>query len=183
MNCLKHLSKITHTTKGIFASEARNTLTKPFVLQKLYQVICYSLLLKSGAYFFFIKFLADPGKARGCFTNTSVVNWLPLSKYLYGTAMTYWLKTMLSVIKKTLLHFFKRNSKSWWVMAILLNGWILPIGISLVVEGLWSIGLPRLDLYGTTHFCVTLVLLIQKWCYFCGFNHLEAWPLTFVPLK
>ena len=51
-------------------------------------------------------FFADPGKARGCSTNTSVTDWLSLSvsqsclwKYLYGAAMPYWLQLVLLIIK------------------------------------------------------------------------------------
>ena len=60
---------------------------------------------------------------------------------------------VLSVIKKTLSQFFLETLNleghqncitGSRVTAILLNGWILPIGGALSVEGLRSTGLPRL---------------------------------------
>ena len=50
-------------------------------------------------------FLADPGEARGCSTNTSVINWLidsfsdHLWKNLYGAVTPKWFKIMPPLIK------------------------------------------------------------------------------------
>ena len=45
MKRLKRLPDIARIVKGIFVSEARNALKRPFVLQKLYQVGFFSMLL------------------------------------------------------------------------------------------------------------------------------------------
>ena len=44
---LKRLPEIARIVKGVFVSEARNALKRPFVLQKLYQVECCSMLLEN----------------------------------------------------------------------------------------------------------------------------------------
>ena len=62
-------------------------------------------------------FLSDPGKARGCSTNTFVIDWLIdwfvlKLKYLYGAVTPKQFKMVLPVIKQTIFTFFK-DSKSW----------------------------------------------------------------------
>ena len=65
-------------------------------------------------------FLADPGKARGCSINTSVINslnnWLnyPLVKIFYRAVTPKRLKVFVLVIKQTILTFFQRFKKKPW---------------------------------------------------------------------
>ena len=103
--------------------------------------------------------LADPGKPRGCFTNSLVINRLikSVSEPFPPTALrrrhaqtvrdssSSYIIDYIIVIKNFLNpkgHQNRTNGSK--VTAILLKGWILPIGGASAVEGLRSKGLPRL---------------------------------------
>ena len=115
--------------------------------------------------------LADPGKARGCSINSLVIhgliNWVshpfPPTAVWRRHAQTVRVSTSsykidyVIVIKNFLNPKDHQNpitgSK---VLAILLKGWISPLGGASAVEGLWSTGLLRLVIYCFVQLCVLL---------------------------
>ena len=105
-----------------------------------------------------VKLLADQGEARGCSTK-SLVHWFSngLWKYLVPTALrrrhaqtirdssSSYKTDYVIVIKNFLNPKGHQNPISGSIVtAILLKGWILPIGGASAVEGLRSTGLSRL---------------------------------------
>ena len=103
--------------------------------------------------------LEDPGEARGCSTITSVVDSLinsfsqpfpPIAlrrrqaQTVRDSSSSY--KIDYYIVIKTFLNpeGHQNRISGLKVMAILLKGWILPIGGASSVEGLQSTGLPRL---------------------------------------
>ena len=106
--------------------------------------------------------LADPGKPRGCSTNTSVINWLiksesdPLVKISLRRRHSLMVEYGAFSHKIDQVTFFggdlksRRASKSNTgsrVTTILLNGWILPTGGASAVESLLSTGLTPSSLF------------------------------------
>ena len=107
-------------------------------------------------------YLADLGEARGCSTNSLVINSVSESVSLFlsqlyaaatpkcldiGSSSIYEIDYVI-VIKNFLNPKGHQNPiNGSKVKAILLYGQILPIGGALAVEGLRSTGLPRLVLF------------------------------------
>ena len=125
-----------------------------------------------------VSFLADPGKARGCSTNSLVIHsfsqWV--SEPFPPTALqrchaqtvrdsSFSYKIYYVIVIKNVLNLKghqnpKNGSKG---TALLLQGWILPIGWASAVEGLQSTGLPRL-----VYMYLTTV---------CYYNKIQIWPI------
>ena len=100
-------------------------------------------------------FLPDPGKARGCSTNTSLTQslsdplvpralWHRHAQTFRDTPSSYQIDYVI-VLKNFLNPKGHQNQiNGSKVTAILLKGWILPLGGASTVEGLRATGLPRL---------------------------------------
>ena len=90
------------------------------------------------------KYLADPGKARGCFTNTFVIHSFinsvshPLVKYLYSAVTPRRLKMVLPVQKQNI--FFQRF--------LILKGILIAVLVQKLRQFCWMVGFcPMVELH------------------------------------
>ena len=114
------------------------------------------------------EFLADPGKARGCSTNSLVIHWLIhyltlLSPTALRRRHSQTVRDRSSSYKIVIKNFLNPKEHQNCIlgskaMAILLKGWILPIGGASAGEGLRSTGLPLLVFLASISYKVCLQL-------------------------
>ena len=131
------------------------------------------------------QYLADLGEARGCSTNSLVIDSLiqsvretflptafrrPHCQTVWDSSSSYKIDYVI-VIKNFLNTEWHQNPiNGSKVTAILLKGWILPISRASAVEGLRSTGLPRLVyvlslIYNCCfHYTITLAQLMPLLC-------------------